>query len=313
MPDPAVHRAPQAVVRELISYPIKGCAGMPVTRSQVTPAGLAHDRSFMVVDPGGVFRSQRRDPRLALVRPVVDAAGTRLTLRAPGTAPLEMAVELDAARRDVLLFDTPYRGIDQGDTVAGWLSEVLGAPSRLVRVPPEHHRVTDGETPGTSGYADSCAVHLLSRSTLDLLNERLLDRDAAPVPMSRFRPNIVLDGWPDPHTEDRVGRLVVGTVELAYAKLADRCAVTTVEQCTGRRTGPEPLRTLAGYRRVDGRIAFGVKYAVRGPGVVEVGAEAVVGEWRRPPRTEPAGLISARKAPSAGTGPARTGGSGAAR
>ena len=121
----------------------------------LTPAGLAHDRSFMVINEDGVFRSQRRVPRMALIRPKISAGGERLTLRAPGVDVTHTDVDLTAARRDVELFGQPYQGIDQGDAVAGWLSGVLGAPSRLVRVPPEHDRVTDGETPGTSGYADS--------------------------------------------------------------------------------------------------------------------------------------------------------------
>ncbi|MGC9665911.1 MOSC domain-containing protein [Planosporangium sp. 12N6] len=269
------------VIRELLSYPVKGCAGVSLPHAVVTRAGLAHDRSFMVVNPDGVFRSQRRDPRLAVIRPRISADGTRLTLDAPDTDPVRVAVDLDAARRHVLLFGTRFRGIDQGDAVAGWLSRVLGAPSRLVRVPPEHDRVTDGQVPGTSGYADSCAVHLLSRSSLDLLNERLTGAGAAPAPMSRFRPNVVVDGWAAPHTEDRAGRFRVGTVELAYAKPAIRCVVTTVDQRTGARTGPEPLRTLATYRRVRDGLAFGVKFAVTRPGEVSVGDEVLVTPGRR--------------------------------
>ena len=46
----------------------------------MTPAGLAHDRSFMVTDPDGRFRSQRRTPVLATIRPAIDRDGTRLTL-----------------------------------------------------------------------------------------------------------------------------------------------------------------------------------------------------------------------------------------
>ncbi|ELS57917.1 putative MOSC domain-containing protein [Streptomyces viridochromogenes Tue57] len=67
--------------------------------------------------------------------------------------------------------------------------------------------------------------------------------------MNRFRPNIVIDGWDEPHTEERVHGLTIGTAELGYAKLAIRCAVTLAAQESGERSGPEPLRTLAGYRR----------------------------------------------------------------
>ncbi|MFK8848757.1 MOSC domain-containing protein [Streptomyces sp. Ac-502] len=274
-----------ATVAELTYYPLKGCAGVSVPAAEVTPAGLAHDRSFMVTDAEGVFRSQRRDPRLALIRPEIGAGGGRLTLRAPGVEALELDVDTSSARRDVLLFKSAYRGIDQGDTVAEWLTEALGVPSRLVRVPPEHDRVTDGLTPGTSGYADSCALHVLSRSTLELLGERLAEQGAAPLPMDRFRPNIVVDGWDAPHTEDRARRIAVGDVELGYAKLAVRCAVTTVDQGAGARGGPEPLRTLAGYRRAaSGGVVFGAKFAVLRPGKLSVGDAVAVSSWGEPER-----------------------------
>ncbi|MEU0386239.1 MOSC domain-containing protein [Streptomyces chartreusis] len=275
-----------ARVVELSYYPVKGCAGTSATEALLTPAGLAHDRSFMVVSEEGVYRTQRRDPRLAVIRPALTADGELLTLGAPGTEALHLPVDTTGARRKVDLFGTAYQGIDQGDAAADWLSEVLGARSRLVRVPPEHDRVTDGLAPGTSGYADSCALHIVSRSTLGLLNRKLSERGATPLPMNRFRPNIVLDsgddldGWDAPHTEDRVRHLRIGDTELGYAKLAIRCAVTLVEQESGTRAGPEPVRTLAGYRRAsEGGVAFGAKFAVLRPGRVSVGDDAVVTSW----------------------------------
>ncbi|KAA0927114.1 MOSC domain-containing protein [Streptomyces apricus] len=264
----------------LTYYPVKGCAGTSVDEALVTPAGLAHDRSFMVVGEDGVYRTQRRHPRLAVIRPVVGADGERLTLHAPGHGAVEVEVDTVGARRPVDLFGTAYRGIDQGQAVADWLSGVLGAPSRLVRVPPEHERVTDGRTPGTAGYADSGTLHLLSRSTLDLLHRELAARGAHPLPMNRFRPNIVVDGWDEPHTEDRAHRMTVGGAELAYAKLAVRCAVTLVDQESGEGAGPEPLRTLAGYRRAaGGGVAFGTKLSVLRTGKVSVGDEVDVSLW----------------------------------
>lgn len=272
-----------AHVAELTYYPVKGCAGATPAEAWMTPAGLAHDRSFMVVDDEGVFRTQRRDPRLAVIRPAVGEDGTRLTLGAPDTEPLTLPVDTSGARRRVELFGTAFRGIDQGDAVAEWLSEVLGAPSRLVRVPPEHDRVTDGRVPGTSGYADSSAVHVISRSTLAHLDRKLAETGTPPLPMSRFRPNVVIDGWPEPHTEDRAHRLRIGTTELAYAKVAIRCAVVLVDQRTGHRPGPEPLRTLARYRRAPGGgVAFGTKYAVLRPGRLAVGDDVTVTAWGEP-------------------------------
>ncbi|MYS33814.1 hypothetical protein K388_03141 [Streptomyces sp. KhCrAH-43] len=276
-----------ARVTELICYPVKGCAGTPVSEAVLTPAGLAYDRGFMVISEDGVFRTQRRDPRLALIRPAVSADGRRLVLDladdADGHGAVRVDVTTSAPRRDVDLFGAAFRGIDQGDDAAAWLSGVLGTPSRLVRVPPEHDRIADGLVPGPSGYADSSAVHLLSAASLGLLNRRMAERGAPPLPMNRFRPNIVVDGddWAAvPHAEDRARRITVAGTELGYAKLAVRCAVTLVAQEAGVRRGPEPLRTLAGYRRAaGGGLVFGAKFSVITPGKLSAGDEVTVTEW----------------------------------
>lgn len=269
----------------LLHYPIKGCAGTPVPRSTVTAAGLAHDRSFMVVDDDQVFRTQRRDPRLAVIRPEISHDGDLLTLHAPGMAELSVKVDRDGARRGVDLFGNPYTGIDQGGPAARWLTEALDAPSRLVRVPPEHDRATDGETPGTAGYADSAAVLLVGRPSLDLLHARLVEQGGEPLPMNRFRPNIVVDGWDEPHLEDRIRRVTIGNVRFGYTKLAIRCPVTLVDQEMGVPAGPEPLRTLATYRRsAAGGVTFGAKFAVLRTGELAVGDELLVERWEAPDR-----------------------------
>ena len=274
-----------ARVVALHTYPIKGCAGTASSGADLTPAGLAHDRSFMVVDEHDTFRTQRRTPRLATIRPEVTGDCRELVLNVPGAEELRLPVDLDAPRRAVDLFGRPMRGIDQGDAAAEWLTHGLGVASRLVRVPPEHDRVTDGETPGTSGYADSSALLVTSRASWAELNRRIADRGGAPVPMDRFRPNVVLDGWAEPHVEDGARDVEIGDAGLGFAKLAVRCAVTLVDQQTGVRAGPEPLRTLADYRRVtDAGVAFGAKFAVVRPGRLVVGDEFRVRRWAAPLR-----------------------------
>ncbi|QKV96803.1 MOSC N-terminal beta barrel domain-containing protein [Streptomyces sp. NA02950] len=277
-----------ARVVELITYPIKGCAGVSLTEAPLTEAGLPHDRGFMVINEDGVFRSQRRDPGLALISPRVGPDGERLTLSAPGAGDLSIGIDTVSARREVLLFGSPYQGIDQGDEAAGWLSDVLGVACRLVRVPPEHDRVADGLTPGTSGYADSNAVHIISRASLDELNRRITGDGGEPLPMARFRPNVVVDGWTEPHTEDRARHLTIGDTELGFAKTAARCVVTMVDQDKGAKAGPEPLRTLARYRRAPegGGTLFGAKFSVTRTGTMAVGDEVAVGSWDGPPPAE---------------------------
>jgi uncharacterized protein YcbX len=274
-----------ATVAALACYPVKGCAAIDLTEAEFVETGIEHDRSFMLVGPDGVFLSQRVLPALAVIRPAL--AGGRLVLSAPDHDPIDIEARPDGKRLDVSLFGKWFgSGVDQGDAVAAWASAVLERPCRLVRVPPEHDRDGWGEHPGKTGFADAHAVLITADSSLAELNRRIAERGAAPVPMNRFRPNIVVTGWARPHTEDRVRLLRVGDLELGYSARAVRCAVPMVEQATGRRSGPEPIRSLATYRRERGHedaegggVSFGMKAAVLKSGRIRVGDEIEVTRW----------------------------------
>lgn len=262
-----------ATVSALTCYPVKGCAGVAARRLEITPTGPAHDRTFMFVRAAdGLFRSQRSTPRLAVVRPAVGADGATLTLAAPGTADLVLEVRPDGPRRRVDVHGVwQGDGVDQGDDVAAWASEVVGGPLRLVRVPPDHERRID-EQHGDITFTDSTPLHLTSLASLDDLNARILERGGQPVPMARFRPNIVVADLPRPYAEDDVREVRVGSTLLRWVKPDVRCKVTMVDQETGEPAGPEPLRTLATYRREPaGGVSFGIKMAVTVPGTVAIG------------------------------------------
>lgn len=267
----------------LAYYPVKGCAAVAVERAEAGTTGLAHDRAFMLVDESGVFRSQRTLPAMAVLRVEVCAGGAGLVLSAPGADDVVVDMVADGERRPVSLFGKWFgEGVDQGDAAAAWFTAVLGAPSRLVRVPPGHDRDGWGEHPGKVGFADAHAVTVISEESLAGLNERIAARGARPVPMNRFRANVIVSGWAEPHTEDRVRLATIGGVGLGYATRAVRCAVPTVEQETGRKDGPEPTRTLASYRREPdhgGGVSFGMKAAVLRPGTIAVGDRVEVTEW----------------------------------
>ncbi|MDI2125774.1 MOSC domain-containing protein [Yinghuangia seranimata] len=274
-----------ATVVDLFTYPVKGCAGVPLRTAPVGAAGVAHDRTFIVVDENGVFRSQRTDPKLAVVRAAVEADGAKLVLSADGVEELRLGVDPDGERVAIEMFKQPYRGVDQGPDAAAWFTEVLGAPCRLMRVPPaaEHGRVTKGLLPGTAAFADGGAVTIASLASLRELNRRLAEADRPALPIGRFRPNIIVDGWDEPHAEDRARHIRVGGAELGFAKVAGRCVVTTVDQQRGVKAGPEPLRILATYRRgPEGGVLFASQYSVATPGTVTVGDDVTVTQWAEP-------------------------------
>jgi uncharacterized protein YcbX len=100
-------------------------------------------------------------------------------------------------------------------------------------------------------FADGFPFLMISEESLADLNRRLAD----PLPMNRFRPNLVVAGG-EPYAEDGWERIEIGGVRLRVVKPCARCLVTTTDQATGER-GSEPLRTLATYRKVNGEVMFG--------------------------------------------------------
>ncbi|WP_424183447.1 MOSC domain-containing protein [Actinokineospora sp. G85] len=264
---------------------MKGFAAVSLDRAEVSATGIAGDRALMLVSADdGVFLSQRVLPAMAAVRPEFVDGGIRLS---SGAASVEVPTALDGPRRRVSLFAHWFgEAVDQGEDAARWCSEVLGRQVRLVGVTPEHDRDGWGEHPGKIGFSDAHALSMISESSLDALNDRIADGGGKPVPMDRFRPNIVVSGWTEPHTEDTVRELGIGTADLGFSTKAIRCAVPTVDQRTGERDGPEPTRTLASYRRepdFGGGVSFGAKLAVLGPGTISVGDQVRVHRWAADP------------------------------
>ena len=257
-----------ARIASIFLYPLKGAAGIPVDAAEVRVTGLARggvaDREWMAVDRSGRFVSQREVPRLALVHPAIEDG--RVVLRAPGLAPIALAADTSGPAREVVVWSSQVRGFDAGDEAARWLSSVIASDVRIVRFDPSLPRYSNREYAGDSGaqvrYADGYPVLVIGQASLDLLNARLAARGRAPVPMNRFRPNLVLDGL-GPHEEDLLATIAIGDVVLKPVKPCTRCQVTTVDQASAS-TGPEPLKTLSTYRRDDryAGITFGMNAIV---------------------------------------------------
>ncbi|HSO06017.1 MAG TPA: MOSC N-terminal beta barrel domain-containing protein [Pelomicrobium sp.] len=234
-------------------YPIKSCRGIALTEALITPTGLAHDRHWLVTDETGAFLTQRVLPRMALVQ--VELGAHALRLAAPGMGPLSLPLDAPGERRPVTIWRDSCTGIDQGDIAAGWLSDFLQRRVRLVRFDFSRPRLSDphwaGDSGATTAFADGYAVLVASDASLADLNARL----PGPLPMNRFRPNIVIDGI-EAFDEDHIAALRVGGAALRLVKPCTRCVVTTTDQSTAERAPDnEPLATLAGYRRkeeVDG-------------------------------------------------------------
>lgn len=248
-------------------YPVKSCGQLTVDRAVAGATGFEFDRRWMVVGDDARFLSQREHPRLALVRVQLDEG--RLVLEVPGMAPLE--IDLDGSTGPagrVQVWSDECAAFDEGRDAARWFSDHLGCSARLVRMAGDDARPLGSSSaqPGDRvSFADGFPFLLLSTASLDGLNRRL----SLPVPMDRFRPNIVVEGC-HAHAEDEWGRVCIGEVVFRIAKPCARCVVTTVDQETGER-GREPLHTLSTYRSFDGQVLFGQNLVHENRGVVRVG------------------------------------------
>lgn len=262
------------VVSRLFVYPVKSLGGTELGVAEVEARGFRHDRRWMLVDGDGVFLSQRRYPRMALASARVE--GDLLVVQAPGMPALKSPRSPEnASITNVSVWGDAVEAVACGDEADRWFEKFLGVACRLVYMPDDVERAVD---PGYArvgdqvGFADAFPFLFLSEASLDDLNARLDE----PLPMNRFRPSIVIDGC-GPYDEDRWLGVRLGGIRFRAVKPCARCAITTVDQATGEK-GKEPLRTLATYRQVDGKVLFGRNAIGDGTGTVRVGDFAEVVE-----------------------------------
>lgn len=247
-------------------YPVKSTAGLAVDDATVEARGLTGDRRFMVVDANGDFITARQEPRLLLIKGTPTTGGVQLT--APDAEDLEVAPT--AGTMDVAVWSSAVTAARTSAEADAWISRYLDRSCRLVYMGDSAARPVkpDYSEPGDEvSFADALPVLVISQGSLDDLNGRLDD----PISMARFRPNLVIAGCA-PHAEDTWQRIRVGDAELALVKPCDRCVLTTLDPVSAMRDPTqEPLRTLATYRRWDGKVWFGQNATPRVLGRIQVG------------------------------------------
>lgn len=255
------------VVSELWVYPVKSCRGIALQETGVGPRGIRWDRHWMVVDPAGQFLTQRQLPAMALIGTAL--APDALWLDAPTLAPLRVPYDACGERIPVKVWSDEVHACAVSEDADRWLSAALGRPCRLVRFPDDAPRAVDSQygRPGDeTAFSDGFPLLLIGQGSLDDLNARL----AIPLPMRRFRPNVVVRGAP-PFAEDDWRQVRIGGLGCRVVKPCSRCAITTVDPERGVRVGNEPLETLARYRRRNGRVYFGQNVIADGTGFLQIG------------------------------------------
>lgn len=250
-------------------YPVKSFRGEAVQSAVVEPWGLAGDRRWMVVDEDGDAVTAREHPQLLLVHPELTPVG--VSLSAPGMDDL-VVDEPHGPLIEVTLFHRrPFMASLADDAAHAWVSAIVGQPCRFVFQDDPTRRPVNpefGTADGRVSLADGYPLLVTTEESLDALNGWIAAgpmAEAAPLPMTRFRPSIVVSGdaaW----AEDGWRRLRVGNAEFLAVKGCDRCVLTTIDPDTGRK-GKEPIATLARHRKWDGQTWFGMNLVPDTPGV----------------------------------------------
>jgi uncharacterized protein len=227
------------LVTGLYIYPVKACRAVALEAVELELLGAAHDRRFAFVGEDGCAMTQRDVPLLATVRPELHEDGLRLDFG--GLADLDVRSSEFSERLVVDVWGERVAGRAAPATLTAPAVDYLGTHLRLVAL----------DSAAERSFADSRPVLVASTAMLAGLG----------VGMERFRPNIVVDG------PESWGALQGKDVRLERDKLCGRCEVTTIDQSSGERRGPEPLRTLT--ERFEGN--FGVYCRVTRAGRIRRG------------------------------------------
>ena len=266
--------AGEMTVASIHIYPVKAGRAVDLAEAEVEPCGLAGDRRWLVVEPDGRFITQRTEPTLALVSARYRTAGS-LYLSAAGQPPLTLPAPAEVRGAEMLwvsVWRSKVRAAAVGDQADAWFSRFLGRPVRLVHLDDPARRQVDPEfgAPGDRvSFADGYPLLLTALGSLHALGQWLIEDGHPAVPMTRFRPSVVVAGTA-PWAEDGWRRIRIGAATFRVAKPCGRCVVTTIDQQTARR-GRQPLAMLGRRRRFGQQLVFGQNLIPDVTGTIRVG------------------------------------------
>ncbi|HSF53333.1 MAG TPA: MOSC N-terminal beta barrel domain-containing protein [Algoriphagus sp.] len=257
------------IVQDIFIYPIKSLGGIRLSEAVVEEKGFQYDRRWMLVDEEGVFVTQREYPKLALLAVALGEFGLIVSHKLEKENSIEIPFERAAGPElMVTIWDDQVVAKIVDPDIDHWFSDILGFRVSLVMMPESTHRKVSSKYAvhaESVSFADGMPYLLIGQESLNDLNSRLEN----PVPMNRFRPNIVFSGG-SAYLEDSLRKIKIGELEFQIVKPCARCVMTTVDQEKGVK-GKEPLKTLASYRTINNKVYFGQNVVALQSGKINVG------------------------------------------
>jgi len=271
-------------------HPVKSLRPVSVTTAKLNSLGLEGDRTVMLIRPlprpiygeflpneaTHTFVTQRQCPTLAtMVASFSEETPAKQIIKlTAGRDKIyidvsKAALQKYAIRYRAKLWDDIIDVVDVGQEAASFIQSNMKSAEdtyddvRVVSMIPQvSKRKTDkrysptaalnpfdGSLPNVS-LADGFPLLVASEKSLEELNCRLRVKGKRPLPMSRFRPNIVLKGSSSAFEEDNWKAIQIGGPSgpiLHIVKGCPRCKQSCTDQLTGKR-GTEPLETLRDFR-----------------------------------------------------------------
>lgn len=253
---------------EIYIYPIKSLGGISLDSSFAGNRGLKHDRRYLLVDENGMFLTQRDIPQMALLKLSFTENGFKV-LNIGDNSFITIPLESEGIEKvDVKIWDDVCSSLRVDNKLDDWFSDILKIKCSLVYMPDEEQRMVEKKYLDENhivSFADAYPYLIIGQSSLDDLNSRLEN----PLPMNRFRPNLVFSGG-NSYEEDNWKSFKIGEVHLKAVKPCARCMITTTDQQTAERN-KEPLKTLSEYRKINGKVMFGMNVVCIKQGIVKIG------------------------------------------
>ncbi|KAL5073402.1 hypothetical protein RYX36_012386 [Vicia faba] len=266
-------------LKSITVYPIKSCGGFSARSWPLSNYGsLKHDREWILKSLSGEVLTLKRVPEMGLISTFIDLSQGMLFVESPHCKErLKIRLDLDfydSTVQDIELHGQRYKVYSYSNETNAWFSEAVGRPCTLLRYSGSNHEcvldktkdvVSCKDTNSAVSFANEGQFLLVSEESVSDLNKRLCSdvqkgvcETAMEVNVNRFRPNLVVSGG-RPYDEDGWRDIRIGNKYFRTLGGCNRCQVINLTLNDGQvQKSKEPLATLASYRRVKGRILFGI-------------------------------------------------------
>ncbi len=268
------------ILSQVYVHPVKSMRGLRLSHAQVTPAGLAFDRTFMITDLEGTFITARQYPHMLCFTPALLSHGISLT--APdGENRVLSYDEFSPAGQPTEVWGNHFTALIAPEDINSWLSRYFKRSVQLRWVGTELTRRVKRHPEIPLSFADGYPFLLINESSFQNLQQRC----SAKIQIEQFRPNFIVQGF-DAFIEDTWQVIRIGDVIFDAVKPCSRCILTTVDIVKGQKHPQgEPLHTLQQFRTArNGDVDFGLNLIARHSGIIRANDEVEILSTK-PPRS----------------------------